>query len=129
MKQAQAGNARVVTGGSSQNVMITRLPKRVYREAIPYPELKFTGQNWLYPVLFLAAGFIVVGFMAFFALIAKHPAFASIVSNISAPIPTQENLWASVDIAKPAITPIDVSAFAPGSAVKDPYTGKIFLVP
>jgi hypothetical protein len=24
---------------------------------------------------------------------------------------------------------IDVSAFAPGSAVKDPYTGKIFLVP
>ena len=24
---------------------------------------------------------------------------------------------------------IDVSAFTPGSAVKDPYTGKIFLVP
>ena len=24
---------------------------------------------------------------------------------------------------------IDVSAFPPGSAVKDPYTGKIFLVP
>jgi hypothetical protein len=24
---------------------------------------------------------------------------------------------------------VDVSAFAPGSAVKDPYTGKIFLVP
>ena len=24
---------------------------------------------------------------------------------------------------------IDVSAFAPGSAVKDPYTGKIFRVP
>ena len=24
---------------------------------------------------------------------------------------------------------IDVSAFAPGSAVKDPFTGKIFLVP
>ena len=24
---------------------------------------------------------------------------------------------------------IDVSGFAPGSAVKDPYTGKIFLVP
>ena len=24
---------------------------------------------------------------------------------------------------------IDVSAFAPGSAVRDPYTGKIFLVP
>jgi hypothetical protein len=24
---------------------------------------------------------------------------------------------------------IDVSAFAPGSAVKDPYTGKVFLVP
>ena len=24
---------------------------------------------------------------------------------------------------------IDVSGFAPGSAVKDPYTGKVFLVP
>lgn len=24
---------------------------------------------------------------------------------------------------------IDVSSFPPGSAVKDPYTGKIFLVP
>jgi hypothetical protein len=29
----------------------------------------------------------------------------------------------------PAGNYVDVSAFAPGSAVKDPYTGKIFLVP
>ena len=54
----------------------------------------------------------MVGFVTLFALIAKHPTLASIVSNVSAPVSTQENLWASVDIAKPAITPIDVSVFA-----------------
>lgn len=112
LKQVQARNARIVTKGSSQNVAMASLPKRVYREAISYPQLKFNHPNWLYPVLLIGAGCIVVGFAAFFALIAKHPALASIVSNISAPVPTQENLWAPVDIAKPAITPIDVSAFA-----------------
>ena len=111
LKQIQAGNARVATDGNSRNDAIASLPKRIYREAIPYPQLKVSGQNWLYLALLIGAGCIAVGFAAFFAL--TSPAFASIVSSVSAPIPTQENLWASVDIAKPAITPIDVSAFAP----------------
>jgi lipoprotein-anchoring transpeptidase ErfK/SrfK len=105
------GNARIAIEGSSRNDALASLPKRVYREAIPYPQLKTNGQNWLYPALLIGAGCIVVGFAAFFAL--TIPAFASIVSKISAPVPTQENLWAPVDIAKPSITPIDVSAFAP----------------
>ena len=113
LKQSQAGDARVATEGRSRSDAITSLPKRVYREAIPYPQLKIDQPSWLYPVLWIGAGCMVVGFALFFALIAKHPAFASIVSNISASVPTQENLWAPVDMAKPAITPIDVSAFAP----------------
>lgn len=44
----------------------------------------------------------------------NHPAFASIIP--SSPVPTQENLWAQVEIAKPLPNPIDVSAFAPPSA-------------
>jgi len=36
----------------------------------------------------------------------------SFLQNI---VPTQEALWAQVDIAKPGVTPIDVSAFAPQS--------------
>jgi len=115
----RAGNARAVTEGKSgvlsvskdRNDAIASLPKRVYREAMPYPQLKTNGQNWLYLALLIGAGCIVLGFVAFFAL--ASPAFASIVSNVSAPIPTQENLWAPVDIVKPTITPIDVSAFAP----------------
>jgi lipoprotein-anchoring transpeptidase ErfK/SrfK len=39
------------------------------------------------------------------------PAFASLLNSV--PAPTQENQWAPFDIPKPAITPIDVSAFAP----------------
>jgi len=40
----------------------------------------------------------------------NSPVFASIVNM---PAPAQENLWAQVEIAKPQVTPIDVSRFAP----------------
>jgi hypothetical protein len=43
------------------------------------------------------------------------------------PIPGQKGIVASPFL--PEGNYVDVSAFAPGSAVKDPYTGKIFLVP
>ena len=43
------------------------------------------------------------------------------------PVPGQKGMVTSPYV--PEGNYIDVSAFAPGSAVKDPYTGKIFLVP
>jgi hypothetical protein len=43
------------------------------------------------------------------------------------PVPGGKGLVTSPYL--PDKTYIDVSAFAPGMAVKDPYTGKIFLVP
>jgi hypothetical protein len=43
------------------------------------------------------------------------------------PVPGQKGLVMSP--YSPEENYVDVSAFAPGSAVKDPYTGKIFLVP
>ena len=105
LEQAQASN-EAVTG-------LTQ--KRAYETAIPFPELKSKRINWLYPTLLIGAGCMLVGLIALFAL--TSPALASIVSSVSAPVPTQENLWASVEIAKPAIAPIDVSAFVPALAI------------
>ena len=53
---------------------------------------------------------MLLGFFAFFAL--TSPVLASIVNSVNAPAPTQENLWAPVEIAKPEAVPIDVNAFA-----------------
>lgn len=68
-------------------------------------------KNWLYPTILLGAGCLMAAYVAFFAV--SNPALASIVNNVNVPISTQENPWALVDIAKPTITPIDVSVFAP----------------
>src|SRR5881398_548507 len=43
------------------------------------------------------------------------------------PVPGRKGMVTSPYL--PEANYIDVSGFAPGSAVKDPYTGKIFLVP
>ena len=43
------------------------------------------------------------------------------------PVPGQKGMVTSPYLTQESY--IDVSGFAPGSAVKDPYTGKIFLVP
>jgi lipoprotein-anchoring transpeptidase ErfK/SrfK len=60
------------------------------------------------------AGLMAVGFFAFVAL--TSPMLASVVSRVSAPVPTQENLWAPAEIAKPQAVPIDVSAFVSSNA-------------
>jgi lipoprotein-anchoring transpeptidase ErfK/SrfK len=48
-----------------------------------------------------------VGIVAAYSAV-THPALASLMKSA----PTQENLWAPMEIAKPAITPIGGSAFA-----------------
>jgi len=88
--------------------------KRAYQTAIAMPALQRQGRNWLLPALLIMAGLMVFSFFGFVAL--TSPMLASIVSRVSAPAPTQENLWAPAEIAKPQAAPIDVSAFVPSNA-------------
>ena len=83
---------------------------RAYQTAVAMPALKTQGRNWLLPALLIGIGLLFVGFLALFAL--TSPALASIVSNFRLPASAQEQLWAPAEIAKPEVTPIDVSAFA-----------------
>jgi lipoprotein-anchoring transpeptidase ErfK/SrfK len=59
---------------------------------------------------------VVFAFAAWSA--ASSPAFASLLD--SAPAPTQENLWAQVDVAKPTVNPINADAFAQAPATATP---------
>jgi lipoprotein-anchoring transpeptidase ErfK/SrfK len=89
----------------------TSLPdKRAYQTAVALPQLTSNGRNWLLPAMLTGVVFMFFGFIVLFAL--TSPALASIVSSVSAPVPTQENLWAAAEIAKPEVTPIGASAFA-----------------
>jgi lipoprotein-anchoring transpeptidase ErfK/SrfK len=64
--------------------------------------------------LYLSLGVLGVLMCAVFGVAAwtavNHPAFASILPQSPAPVPTQENLWAQVEIVKPLTNSIDVSA-------------------
>jgi len=84
--------------------------KHAYQTAVAMPVLTRQGRNWLLPALLVGAGFLVVGFFAWVAL--TSPAVASLVSSFSAAAPTQENLWAPAEIAKPAAVPVDLNAFS-----------------
>jgi len=86
--------------------------QRAYQTAVAMPALKTQGRNWLLPVLLVGAAMLFVGFIALFVVATSYPALSSVVSSIGRPAATQENLWAPADIAKPEVTPIDVSAFA-----------------
>lgn len=93
--------------------VVTGLPKkREYQTVVAMPLLRSNGTNWLLPALLIGTGFMVIGFFALLAL--TSPMLATFINNIGAPpAPRQEKLWASVEIAKPGVAPIDVSAFAP----------------
>ena len=82
-----------------------------HQESISKPQRKVQRNKWLFPALLSGLVCLFIGLLGLFAW--TSPAFASILMNGSAPAPTQENLWALVDIAKPTITPINVSVFAP----------------
>jgi len=88
--------------------------KRAYQTAVAMPVLQKQGRNWLLPALLIFAGLMAVGFFAFVVL--TSPMLASIVSRVSAPVPTQEKLWAPAEIAKPGSAPVNVSAFIPSNA-------------
>lgn len=113
-KAVEWGLGRLKQAQASTEAFTGLTKERSYQTAIPFPELKSKRINWLYPALLIGAGCMVVGLIALFVL--TSPALASIVSSISAPVPTQENLWASVEVAKPDMTPIDASAFVPALA-------------
>lgn len=114
-KQIEAGRV-LVKQSTATSLALNRdgisasLPKRTTPGTIPTPQSKINRVNRSYLALLIVTGCFVVGFAALFVL--TIPAIASIVSSISPAAPTQENLWAPADIAKPAITPMDVSAFA-----------------
>jgi lipoprotein-anchoring transpeptidase ErfK/SrfK len=116
LKKAGASQDQTQPGIVTNRVEVAAsLPdKRAYQTAIAMPALQRQGRNWLLPILLILAGLMVVSFFAFVAL--TSPMLASIVSRVSAPLPTQENLWAPAEIAKPQAVPIDVSAFVPSDA-------------
>jgi lipoprotein-anchoring transpeptidase ErfK/SrfK len=92
---------------------VTSLPKkRAYQTVVAMPLLKSNGSTWLLPALLTGAGFMVVGFFALLAL--TSPLLSTFINSVNAPpAPRQDILWASVEIAKPEVAPIDVSVFAP----------------
>ena len=85
--------------------------KHPHREPISKSQRNVHRNKWLLPTLLSGLGCLFIGLLGLFAW--TSPAFASILINASAPASTQEDLWAFVDIAKPTVTPIEVSVFAP----------------
>jgi lipoprotein-anchoring transpeptidase ErfK/SrfK len=88
--------------------------QRAYQTAVAMPALKTQGRNWLLPAILIGAGVLFIGFIVLLAV--TSPALASIVSGIGISARPQEDLWAPMEISKPEVTPIDVSAFAVQSA-------------
>ncbi len=106
LKQAEGGSDRVRSGRSAAiPVPVPRESKKVKLPA----ESRFRNRALLYGISLGVLVCIVFAVAAWSAI--ASPAFADMLD--AAPTPTQENLWALVDIAKPTVTPIDVNAFAP----------------
>jgi lipoprotein-anchoring transpeptidase ErfK/SrfK len=112
LKEVEALKERIpVTPEKIRPSAVASLPeKHAYQTAVAAPQRKPAGRNWLLPALLTGAACMLFGFIALFVLMS--PAFSSVVSRVSAPVPTQENLWAPVDMTKPEVAPVDVSAFA-----------------
>lgn len=111
LKPAKVQAAAAVSEGIAQNAaVVPDLQKRVYHEAIASPQLISTKRAWPYAVGAVVLACAVFVFAAYSAV--THPALASIVKNVGAPLSNQEDLWSPVDVLKPTITPIGASAFA-----------------
>src|SRR5688572_692510 len=128
LRPAKVQVAAAVAEGIGQSAVVAPEPqKRVYREAIASPQLISTKRAWPYAVGAVALACAVFAFAAYSAV--THPALASIVKNVSAPLSNQEDLWAPVDVVKPTITPIGSSAFAAQAADTPASTSVATLTP
>jgi lipoprotein-anchoring transpeptidase ErfK/SrfK len=124
LKKAQAVSTLGLTVEAVSIGQMARPVRDVRSEAPVHRPINVVGQegsewaekksNWR-PLVYAGALFgllicAVIGVAAWSAI--KNPALASFLplENV---VPTQELLWAQVDIAKPSIRLIDVSAFAP----------------
>jgi lipoprotein-anchoring transpeptidase ErfK/SrfK len=110
-RRAQAGNE--TSAIPLPRAQASGIPSRgTSREVNPPDRSKSNKRVWIYAGLFGLLTCVVLGFAAYSAV--THPAFASILPGMgNAPEPTRENLWAPVEIAKPEVTPLDASVFAP----------------
>lgn len=90
----------------SEAVFVSPLIKPVYQEANPLVKTESNKRILVFAGLFGLLACAVVGFAAWSAV--TSPVFASIINSA----PTQENLWAQVEVAKPVVAPLDVSVFA-----------------
>lgn len=96
----------------SESVVSQPVPAAPTAAPAPLPERR--RPTWLLPAFVGIGGCVVVGLLAFFAL--TSPVFASIVNSVAAPAPTQENLWAQVDVPRPDGAPVNDVAAAPQQA-------------
>jgi lipoprotein-anchoring transpeptidase ErfK/SrfK len=92
------------------------IPVKTELEPAPPPPVKVSksgSRTWIYVAavlgLLICAVVVILAYMA-----VTHPAFASILDRVA--VPTQENLWAPMDVAKPSITPITAGDLAQETA-------------
>ena len=121
-QRIEAANVHAAAGPEMVSIKEAAVAYPVIREAgrLPAEPKKFDRR-----ILIYAGGFlgllvcIALGFVIWSAI--NSPAFAAFLpANRNAPV--HEVVWAKVDVPKPEVTPIDVSAFAPPptSAAKRP---------
>jgi len=90
-------------GMGNESSVIKPIVKSTPQKINPPIKAKSNKRVWVYTGVFGLLACAVLGFAAWSAV--TSPAFAS----ISASAPTQENLWAQVEIAKPEVVPLKVS--------------------
>jgi lipoprotein-anchoring transpeptidase ErfK/SrfK len=102
--------SRLGGGQASSDAVMGLRTTHPYQTAVPVPALKSNRINWLYPVLLVGGGCLLVGLIAVAILIG--PTMLSVAREITAPQP-EEILWAPVQIARPGLGPVDAHPFAP----------------
>lgn len=109
LKQAQVAAPRGEAVSKGEREASVSPVKTELGQENSQPGRRSNNRKLIYAASFL--GLLICTLVVFSAYTAvTHPAFASILSSVS--VPTQEDLWAPVEIEKPALAPIEVNAFA-----------------